>query len=143
MIPFTRTPPAFLRQQSSIRPPSPRRSRLCRAAIFGAGALVTFSMHSIAAPPPGQWAIVLDEGFDGTSLNPNVWTKGYRWNPVINKELQGYVPENVVVANGVCTIKVEKRDCQNVDMNGSKTPSTMHYASGCLQTYTKWTQKYG
>ena len=65
------------------------------------------------------------------------WNTGYRFADVINNELQGYVPENVVVANGVCTIKVEKRECRNTDQYGHKS-KTQAYASGAITTYDKF-----
>ena len=95
-----------------------------------------------ANPPPGTWTLSLDEEFNGTALNTAIWNKGMRWNAIINNELEGYVPENVTVANGVCTLKVEKRTVNNKDMYGN-TGAQQSYASGCLQTYKKWTQAYG
>ncbi len=93
-------------------------------------------------PPPGSWSMTFDDEFTGTSLNTAVWSKGMLWDAVINNEWEGYVPENVTVANGLCTIKVEKRTVQNTDMYGNKG-QTMNYASGCLQTFGKFTQAYG
>ncbi len=97
---------------------------------------------AIAAPPPGSWTMTFDEEFNGTALNTAVWSTGMRWNAVINNELEGYVPENVSVGNGVCTLTVQQRSCQNTDMNGNKG-ATQSYASGCIQTYNKWAQAYG
>lgn len=65
-----------------------------------------------------------------------------RWVDVINNELQAYVPENVTVGNGVCTIKVEKRTAVN-QAYGGHTGITRSYASGAIETYNKWTQTYG
>jgi len=93
-------------------------------------------------PPAGNWTLTFDDEFDGSALNSAIWTKGMRWAGVINNELQGYVPENVTVGGGYCTITTEKRTVQNTDMTGYKG-QTMSYASGCLQTYNKWTQTYG
>jgi beta-glucanase (GH16 family) len=86
--------------------------------------------------------MTFDDEFNGTSLNTAVWSTGMRWDAVINNELEGYVPSNVTVANGLCTLKVEKRTVNNTDMYGD-VGQQQSYASGCLQTYTKWAQAYG
>lgn len=52
-------------------------------------------------------------------------------------------PENVTVANGICTIKVEKRPCQNQSFGGYNVSGTSQYASGCITTFNKFTQTYG
>jgi beta-glucanase (GH16 family) len=97
--------------------------------------------------PMNDWTMTFDEEFNGTALNTAVWSHGWLWSNIINNELQGYVPENVSVANGVCDILVEKRTVQNTvtvngNPNGFKGP-TMSYASGAIQTYNKFTQLYG
>jgi len=109
-------------------------------ACFGLSGL--FSVTSEAAPPPGNWTLVWNDDFNGTSLDSTKWNTGMRWADIINNELQGYVPENVTVANGVCTIKVEKRTVPNVSYNGYSTGSQA-YASGAIETYNKFTQAYG
>ena len=65
---------------------------------------------ALAGLPPGEWKLTWSDEFDGKALDTTKWNTGYRFVDVINNELQGYVPENVVVANGICTIKVEKRE---------------------------------
>ena len=97
---------------------------------------------TLAGPPAGNWTLALDENFNGTSLNTAVWSKGYRWSAVINNELQAFRPENVSVANGLCTLSVEKRTAQNQDMTGYNG-QTQQYASGAIQTYNKWTHGQG
>jgi len=97
---------------------------------------------AMAGPPPGDWKITLDENFDGNELNPKIWSTGYKFVDVINSELQGFVPENVTVANGVCTIKTEVRDCNNTDRYGRKG-AAQKFASGAFTSYDKFTQTYG
>jgi beta-glucanase (GH16 family) len=99
-------------------------------------------VFDIAGPPAGNWTVALDENFNGTSLNTAVWSKGYRWAPVINNELQAFRPENVTIGGGLCTLYVEKRTAQNQDMNGYNG-QTQQYASGAIQTYNKWRHGYG
>lgn len=117
-----------------------RTSILALISIF----ILLASNYTQAGPPPGAgaWTLTLADEFNGTSLNTAVWTKGYRWSEIINNELQGMRPENVTVANGLCTIKVEKRTVPNCDMYGYQWGSNT-YASGALTTYNKWTKTYG
>ncbi len=117
-------------------------TRRVSVSLTAATALFTGLHHAQASPPPGTWTMVFDEEFNGTSLNTSVWSTGMRWNAIINNELEGYVPENVSVANGVCTLKVEKRTVNNKDMYGN-TGAQQSYASGCIQTYTKYAKAYG
>jgi len=92
--------------------------------------------------PPGDWKLTWSDEFPGKQLDTTKWVTGYRFVDVINHELQAYVPENVIVNNGVCTIKVEKRQADNTDQYGN-TRQTQQYASGAITTYGKFAQKYG
>ncbi|MDQ3814812.1 MAG: RICIN domain-containing protein [Armatimonadota bacterium] len=107
--------------------------------------LATFPHTTTAAPPAaGTWSAeptFVDE-FNGDSLDKSKWSTGYRFPDVINNEMQGFVPENVTVEDGVCKIKVEKRTVQNTDWAGYKG-AKKEYASGAIQTYNKWAQAYG
>ena len=98
---------------------------------------------ALAGPPPGDWKLTLEDHFNGTSLNTNIWTPGYTFPDVINNEMQGYVPENISVSNGICTIKVELRDCVNTDRTGRQKGAPQKFASGAFTSYDKFTQTYG
>jgi len=97
---------------------------------------------AFAGPPPGDWKLVLEDNFNGDKLNPAIWAPGYTFVDVINSEMQGFVPENITVANGICTIKVEQRDCKNTDRNG-RQGQTQKFASGAFTSYGKFTPVYG
>lgn len=97
---------------------------------------------AMSGPPPGDWKLVLNDNFDGNALNPDIWAPGYTFKDVINNEYQGFVPENIVVANGVGTIKVEKRDCFNTDREGKKGLA-QKFASGAFTSFGKFTPTYG
>ncbi len=98
---------------------------------------------ALAGPPPGDWTLTLNENFDGDALNPKIWTPGYTFPDVINNELQGYVPENISVSNGICTIRIEQRECVNTDRTGRKKGPPQKFASGAFTSYDKFTQTYG
>lgn len=97
---------------------------------------------ALAGPPPGDWKLTLNDDFSGNKLDEKVWSTGYKFVDVINNELQGFVPENVTVANGMCTIKTEQRDCQNTDRFGNKK-AAQKFASGAFTSVDKFTQTYG
>lgn len=96
----------------------------------------------LAGPPAGDWTLTFEDNFNGTALNTAVWSKGMRWAGIINNELQGYVPENVSVANGVCKLFTEKRTVVNKDWVNYASGNAS-YASGVIQTYNKFAQAYG
>jgi len=88
-------------------------------------------------PVEGDWKKTFDEEFDGTTVDtskwnntgPNFWDKQSHWSK-----------DNVIVADGVAKLRYEKkRGHQNDDPAGKET----EYQSGYLDTYGKWTQKYG
>lgn len=106
------------------------------------GLFASTATQTKASPPPGTWTLVWNDDFNGTDLDAAKWSRGPRTGDIIPGELQGYVPENVTVANGLCTIKVEKRPCSNTGKNGD-TGGPRDYASGCIETYGKFTQTYG
>ena len=110
-----------------------------------AGTLLSSSLQAL---PPGNWTPTFSEEFSGTSsngtgLDTSRWSTGYTWSAVINGELQGMRPENVTVAGGVCTIKIEKRTVYNQAFGGYDVNYTSPYASGAITTFNKFTQTYG
>jgi beta-glucanase (GH16 family) len=127
---------------SKLKSPHHRnRSTVSMALVLLGLSLIPASIVQ-ATPPPGTWTLTFNDDFNGTSLDTTKWNTGMQWADVINNELQGYVPENVTVAGGVCTIKVEKRTVPNVSYNGYSWGSNA-YASGCITSFNKWTQAYG
>jgi beta-glucanase (GH16 family) len=89
---------------------------------------------------PGEWVKTLDENFDGTRLDDKLWTPRFPWDGPQPGQLQRYAPENVIVANGVASFKVEKRSGHE---NNDPKLGTRDYTSGLIQSYGKWTQLYG
>lgn len=108
------------------------------------GANLTLEMDNFTASVPMTFTQFWADEFNGTSLDRTVWSTGYRWADVINNELQGMRPENVVVGNGLCTINATKpaAPVKNQTMTGYEW-GAFDYASGAIQTYDKWTKTYG
>ena len=89
---------------------------------------------------PGEWVKTLDENFDGNKLNEKLWTPRFPWDGPQPGQLQRYAPENVIVANGVASFKVEKKAGHE---NNDPKLGSREYTSGLIQSYDKWTQLYG
>ena len=91
-------------------------------------------------PVEGDWVLTLDENFDGTRLDEKLWTPRFPWDGPQPGQMQRYVPENVTVANGLLTIKAEKKSGHE---NNDPKLGTRAYTSGLIQSYDKWSQLYG
>ncbi|HEX2746709.1 MAG TPA: glycoside hydrolase family 16 protein, partial [Verrucomicrobiales bacterium] len=88
-------------------------------------------------PVEGEWVPTFQEEFDGNGVNLskwNVYTANY-WD-----KLSHFSKDNVIVKNGVAILRYEKKTGRhNDDPKGAETP----YATGFLDTYGKWVQRYG
>jgi beta-glucanase (GH16 family) len=88
-------------------------------------------------PVEGEWTKTFDDNFDGNSVDltkwridgPNYWDRKSHWSK-----------DNVIVGNGVVRMRYEKKTGYQND-NPSEKQSD--YASGFLDTYGKWVQRYG
>ncbi|MBC8128228.1 MAG: family 16 glycosylhydrolase, partial [Gloeobacteraceae cyanobacterium ES-bin-144] len=88
-------------------------------------------------PVDGDWEMTFKEEFDGTTLDESKWriyTENY-WD-----KRSHFSKNNVVLGGGVVKLHYEKKTgFHNDDPNGKKTD----YATGFLDTYGKWVQRYG
>ena len=88
-------------------------------------------------PVPGDWVATLREEFDGDELDDSLWnvhTRNY-WD-----ERSHFSRENVILGDGVARLRFERDPGHhNDDPDGERTP----YATGFLDTFGKWTQRYG
>lgn len=91
-------------------------------------------------PVPGDWVQTLDENFDGDTLNAKLWTPRFPWDGPQPGQLQRYAPENVTVKDGALRIKAEKLAGHE---NNDSSLGRREYTSGLVQSYDKWTQRYG
>lgn len=84
----------------------------------------------------GNWSLILDEKFAGTTLNSKIWSTGYSgsginlpMNPII--ELQAYDPAQVAVNDGLTLTVINKP----VNVHGT----VYQYRSGMVTTANKFT----
>jgi beta-glucanase (GH16 family) len=88
-------------------------------------------------PVEGEWVQTFNENFDSPTLEstrwnntgPNFWDQASHWSK-----------SNVIIGDGVAKLRYEKKTgTQNDEPTGKQTA----YASGFLDTYGKWVQRYG
>lgn len=88
-------------------------------------------------PVPGEWVKTFDDEFDGTAIDAT------KWNDFGNNywdKTSHFSRQNVIVGGGVVRLRFEKKTgFQNDDPTKKRTD----YATGFLETYGKWTQRYG
>jgi beta-glucanase (GH16 family) len=88
-------------------------------------------------PVEGDWVKTFDDEFDGNSVDltkwnntgPNYWDKTSHWSK-----------QNDIVGGGVLRMRYEKKTGRQNDEPDGKESS---YAAGFLESYGKWTQRYG
>jgi beta-glucanase (GH16 family) len=88
-------------------------------------------------PVEGEWTKTFDEEFNGQAIDLtkwNVYTANF-WDKTSH-----FSKENVIVENGLAKLRyAKKRGRHNDDPNGKETD----YATGFLDTFGKWVQRYG
>jgi beta-glucanase (GH16 family) len=80
---------------------------------------------------PG-YRLVFDEEFSGSGIDTSKWNTQLRWGSVNPPELEYYAPDAFSFANGVLSIKAEKRSM------GGKS-----YTSGVIASFGKYQFTYG
>jgi len=91
-------------------------------------------------PVPGQWEMTLNEEFNGAALNTDLWNTRLVWDGPAESELQAYSPKNISVQDGAVRLRFEKRTAHQYD---DPNLPTRPYATACLTTFDKFTQRYG
>jgi beta-glucanase (GH16 family) len=77
------------------------------------------------------WQLIWKDDFSGRWLNPNRWNVEF-FNAEKNNELQYYIPENVIVEDGLLKLISKKESYGGKD-----------FTSGAVQTKDKFSFKYG
>ncbi len=91
-------------------------------------------------PVEGEWVQTLNENFDVPILDPKLWTPRQCYNTVIHNHFQRYVEENVLLKDGIASIKCEK--LVGTQYNDPAL-DRREYTTACFTSYGKWTQLYG
>jgi len=88
-------------------------------------------------PVDGEWTKTFDDEFNGTSIDETKWNL---FSPNFWDKRTHFTKEETVVKDGMATLLYEKKTgFQADDPKGKQTD----YASGYLDTYGKWVQRYG
>lgn len=121
--------------------------------LDGAPAAASFDVIAITAelppPPPspawlgqrppvaGEWVKTFEDNFDATTLNSAVWNTyaSNFWDKRV-----GFSKHNVLLGDGVARLRIEKRAGHH---NDDPAERATEFATGWLDTYGKWTQRYG
>lgn len=89
-------------------------------------------------PVAGEWVKTFEDNFDGTAYDAAKWNpySGNYWDQRV-----GFSKQNILLnGDGFARLRIEKRaGFHNDDPNGKAT----EFATGWLDTYGKWTQRYG
>jgi beta-glucanase (GH16 family) len=88
-------------------------------------------------PVDGDWVQTFNEDFDGPTLDTSKWriyTENY-WD-----KRSHFSKDNVLVENGKANLRYEKKTGFHNDDPAQKQTD---YATGFLDTYGKWVQRYG
>lgn len=88
-------------------------------------------------PVDGDWVQTLNEEFDGGALDASLWNvTGENYYD----KRSHYSKDNVIVGDGVATLRYEKKTGFHNDDPARKQTE---FATGFLDTYGKWVQRYG
>lgn len=88
-------------------------------------------------PVAGDWVKTFEDNFDGAALNTAVWNtySANHWDKRV-----GFSAQNVLLGDGVARLRIEKRAGHH---NDDPAQRATEFATGWLDTYGKWTQRYG
>jgi beta-glucanase (GH16 family) len=98
----------------------------------------------ITPPPGGPWTLSFHDEFEGQALDTTKWATRYprpgdrAYSNADFGESQWYLPENVVVSEGVLRL-VAKRE----DFTSPQTGTLFRYTSGMVQSKAAFSVQYG
>lgn len=112
--------------------------------------LLIVSMKGEVPPPPampewlgkkppveGDWTLTFEDNFNGAapdSGNWNVYAANY-WD-----KASAFSKDNLIIEDGFAKLRYEKKKSHH---NDDPTKKQFEYTTGFLDTYGKWTQRYG
>ncbi|MEO0774957.1 MAG: family 16 glycosylhydrolase [Bacteroidota bacterium] len=130
--------------QSTALAPAEGQHDLFLVARNAAGAcnLDYFELRTTPLTTP-NWVLRWSDEFEGEAIDESVWTKTHHGNPH-NGELQFYTPrpENIVVSDGSLKL-IARRETYTGQGPGMDAPATRQYTSGKIESYGKWSVRYG
>jgi beta-glucanase (GH16 family) len=91
-------------------------------------------------PVEGDWTMTLDENFDGDAINEKLWSY-YGSNYWGDSKRTGFSKSSTFVKDGKAYLRYEKKDIFHNDDESKGVKKS--YATGFLESYGKWTQRYG
>ena len=91
-------------------------------------------------PVEGEWIVTLDEDFNESSLNTQIWNTRMRYDGPLKGELQVYSEKNLSIKDGNLEFLCEKKHGHQYD---DPTLPTRDYTTAVIQSFDKFTQKYG
>ncbi len=88
-------------------------------------------------PVAGEWVKTFEDNFDGTAYDATKWNpySGNYWDQRV-----GFSKDNIILGGGFARLRIEKRAGHHNDDPAGKATE---FATGWLDTYGKWTQRYG
>ena len=92
------------------------------------------------APADGDWVQTFDEEFDGPAIDYQKWNiYGHNfWDKRTH-----FSKDNLILKDGKAILRYEKKTGFHNDDPATKEVGQTDYACGFLNTYGKWTQRYG
>lgn len=113
------------------------RSLVVEGITAGMPATATPEWIGTRPPVPGEWTRSWGDEFDGAAIDEskwNIYTANY-WDKRTH-----FTKDDIILGNGMVKLHYEKKTgFHNDDPKGKETD----YACGFLDSYGKWTQKYG
>lgn len=87
---------------------------------------------------PANWTLTFEDNFPGSSLDSSKWNTAYWFGNTNtgNNELEWYLPGNVTIADGRCSLTAKEE-------TGVHNSITYNYTSGILSSHDKFYQTYG
>lgn len=88
-------------------------------------------------PVDGDWVKTFEDNFDGDKIDTKVWNtySENHWDKRV-----GFSKDNVLLGDGFARLRIEKRAGHH---NDDPAQRATEFATGWLDTYGKWSQKYG